>query len=149
MAKKNYLGLDTEEFEQLAKRFDAVASDIEEGAEIVLKRTHDYACPKVQEGVAKSNLPAQGKYSQGNLEKAVIDKPMISKDGTILEMPFGFDTKKAPYSYYVINGTPKMPKSKRLWTVFHGRKFIREVANFQQKVMWSFFAFKKDKRKGG
>lgn len=149
MAKKNFIGLNTEEFEQFARQFDALAEDIDEGAEVVLKRTHDYVLPKVEEGVKKAYLPAQGKYSRGDLENAIINKPIIEKDGTILEMPFGFDTKKAPYSYYVINGTPKMRKSTRLWTTFHGRKFIKEVENFQQKVMWSFFAFKKDNRKGG
>lgn len=148
MAKKSKMSFDVSAFEDVVERFEALDSEIEEGVEMVLLRSYDLMQPKLEEAVTNADLPAGGKYSTGNLKSSVIRGRRVLKDGVYYVLPFGFDKSKAPYSHYLIKGTPKMKKSKKLWTVFESKKTINELNNLQQKVMWSYFAYKKDQRKG-
>lgn len=147
MAKKNQIQFDTSAFSDLSNRFEALQEEIDECAEIVLKRSHDFMLPKLEEGTEKSKLPAKGKYSKGNLKKSILRDKTVSKNGVILELPFGFDKKQVTYSNYLIKGTPRMKKASAIWNVFYGAKSKKELANFQHNVMWSYFSFKKDQRK--
>lgn len=150
MAKrKNQIGIDTSQLEDLIEKFDALPEEMEKGAEIVLLRTYDMMQPELENATVKAAYPAKGKYSEGTLEQSMIRGRKVIKNGVYLELPFGFDKDKAAYSHYLITGTPKMKKSKKLWTVFHSKTQIGKLRDFQMKVMWSYFAYVTSKRKGG
>ena len=150
MAKrKNQIGLDVSQLENLVELFEALPEEMEKGAEVTLQRSYDFMQPELINATVPSAYPAKGKYSEGDLEKSMIRSKKVIKNGTYLELPFGFDKEKAPYSHYLITGTPKMKKSTKLWTVFHSKKTIGKLHDFQAKVMWSYFAYVTSKRKKG
>lgn len=134
MATKKKFQLEFEGWEELAEQFRDLGGDTKELTEKVLKATHEYITPKIHEKMQTSNLPAQGKYSQGNTKKQIIDDVNIEWTGTSATVDVGFSLDKGITPIFLIYGTPTMNAAKGLKNVIYGTQTKNEVAEIQEKI---------------
>ena len=80
-----------------------------------------------------SNLPAGGKYSQGDTAKSIIQNPKVSWTGNIGSLPIGFDYAKPGAGGFLITGTPRMKPDHKLETIYARKKYwaglMKEVSD--------------------
>lgn len=133
MAKKKF-EIDFEGWEDLADQFRNLGGDTKQLTEKVLKATHEYITPKVQDKIQKSNLPAQGKYSKGDTEKQVIKDANIEWTGTGATVDVGFSLDESIVPIFLIYGTPTMNEVKGLKGAIYGTQTKNEVAEIQENI---------------
>lgn len=133
MAKKKF-ELEFEGWEELAEQFRDLGGDTKQLTEKVLKATHEYITPKIHDKMQTSNLPAQGKYSQGDTEKQIIDEVNIEWTGTSATVDVGFSLDEGIIPIFLIYGTPSMSAAKGLKNAIYGTQTKNEVAEIQEQI---------------
>ena len=104
------LSIDFSAFSDYAERLDQLGADLQQ----VIGDAMDQAAETVQwdvtDAMATVNLPAGGKYSQG-------------------EIGLGFDKTKPGAGGFLITGTPKMRPNYALEDIFSRKKYLKTLMN--------------------
>ena len=128
MARKSMIYIDFSNFEQYAERLEQLGANLKE----VFAEAMEEAAEKVQEdtlvAMDDANLPRGGKYSDGQTVESVIDDVKVNWQGSVGEIPLGFDKTKAGAGGFLITGTPKMQPNKALEKIY-GRKTYENQIN--------------------
>ena len=74
-----------------------------------------------------SNLPAEGKYSQGDTLNSVIKDIKTIWVGSIGEIKLGFDKTKAGAGGFLITGTPKMKPDLALERIYGSKRYENQL----------------------
>jgi len=134
MATKKKFELEFEGWEELAEQFRNLGGDTNQLTEKVLKATHEYVTPKIHEKMQTSNLPAKGKYSQGDTKKQIIDNVNIEWFGTSATVDIGFSLDDSIVPIFLMYGTPTMNPVKGLKNAIYGTQTKNEVAEIQEQI---------------
>ena len=134
MAKKNTLNLELSGFNELVTKLEGMNGNVHkvvtdalmQAAETIEEDTHD--------AVKKSNLPAKGKYSTGDTEKAIA-KPSVTWSGTVAEVGVGFDYSKNGAGGFLITGTPRMQPERELQKMYKQKKYMKAIQQDMEEVV--------------
>lgn len=133
MGRRIKFGFDTKGFEDLAARFDGLGGDLQAFFTDQLEQIGETVGEDTLEAVRASNLPAGGKYSQGDTAKSIIQNPKVSWTGNIGSLPIGFDYAKPGAGGFLITGTPRMKPDYQLETIYARKKYcaglMKEVSD--------------------
>lgn len=108
------------------------------GVDSALKASKAYVNPLIESAMAKSNLPAGGKYSRvGEPTKSSIDKDMtVEWSGFEGEIKVGFDFKESGLtSIFLMYGTPRQNPVAGLEDAVYGGKTQRQIAKIQGEAL--------------
>lgn len=124
---RNKLSLDVKGFMELASQFAELDGDLKSFFTDQFEQIGETIAEDTIEAVQKSNLPAGGKYSQGDTEKSIIRAPKVTWSGNIGSMPFGFDYGKPGSGGLLITGTPKMKPDYALEDIYARKKYQNDL----------------------
>lgn len=146
MAKrKRMIDIDFSNFADYADRLDRLGADLQK----VFTDAMEEAAEKVQEdtieAMSSANLPARGKYSQGETEESIIRDVKVVWHGSVGEIGLGFDKTKPGAGGFLITGTPKMRPNYRLEDIYGRKKYENQLKKQIVKVLQEAI----DKRMGG
>ena len=127
MAKRNKFLIDWSQFEDYAVELDKYGQNVKEIFTDVMEQEAENVQYDTKEAVAKSHLPAQGKYSKGTTEQAIEPYPKAEWSGTLGSIGLGFDKTKPNAGTLLITGTPKMRPDWELENMYVNKKYVKEM----------------------
>lgn len=127
MAKKNTLSIDTRGFEELITKLDELGGDIKEVVEDALNQAAETIEWDTRYAMKAGNLPAKGKYSDGDTELSILKDSTVKWEGTTATINVGFDYGKDGAGGLLITGTPKMKPNRELNKIYKGKKYMKEL----------------------
>lgn len=126
-ARKNSISIDFSVFSDYAEELDKLGADLKEIFTDVMEQEGETVAEDTKEAVQKGNLPAGGKYSQGDTERAIIAQPKVEWSGELGEMGLGFDKTLPGAGGFLITGTPKMQPVQELVNIYGRKSYERKM----------------------
>lgn len=121
------LSIDFSCFEDFAAELDQLGADLKEIFTDVMEQEAETVAEDTKEAVKRANLPAGGKYSQGDTEDAIIMEPKVEWSGELGEIGLGFDKTKPGAGGFLITGTPKMQPDYALEDIYARKTYARKM----------------------
>ena len=105
-----------------------------------LKASKQHVNAKIKPIMAKSNLPAQGHYSQGETLESLDRDFSVNWNGPTAEIKIGFDFSKSGLkSIFLMHGTPRhkppMAAVPGLHDAIYGKKTMSEIKQIQKEAI--------------
>lgn len=115
-------------WEELLTKFEELGGDVEELVTEVLNDAGEDVGVRTKEAMARANLPAQGKYSQGDTERTVILNPQtVWHGGAVAEINVGFDKTQNGAGTLLITGTPRMRPNAELEKLYVRKGYTKQL----------------------
>ena len=135
MARGKGISIDYSNFADYAMRLEELEASLED----VFTRALETAAEQVQQdtiaAIAKANLPAGGKYSQGETKDSVLENVKAEKSGSVIEVKLGFDKTVYGAGGWLITGTPKMQPDKALTKIYGNKKYANDITKVIQEEL--------------
>lgn len=126
-ARGKMLSIDFSVFSDYAEKLDKLGADLKKVVEDAMENAGQKVQQDVTEAMDSSNLPARGKYSQGETKASIIRDPKVIWHGSQGEMDLGFDKTKPGAGGFLITGTPKMKPDYKLEDIFSRKKYVNDI----------------------
>ena len=126
-SRKNSLSIDFSNFAEYAERLDELNADLKEIFQDAMEQAAETVEWDIMDALADANLPALGKYSQGETEASVIRDAKVQWQGMLGEIPIGFDKTMPGAGGWLITGTPKMRPDYKLEDIFSRRSYEKKI----------------------
>lgn len=134
-ARKQMISIDFSNFADYADKLDQLGANLKS----VFSKAMQEAAEKVQQdtiaALASANLPAHGRYSQGDTRQAVVTNLIPKWEGSVGEVGLGFDKTKPGAGGFLITGTPKMRPDYALEKIFGTRRYESEIKKTIEKAL--------------
>ena len=131
---RNKIGLLCKGFEEYMAKLDEIGGSaaMKRGTEAALKVSKEYVNPLIDAAMVKSNLPAQGKYSQGDTAASIDENMEVTWEGMTAYIKVGFDfSKSGLVSIFLMYGTPQHSPVAGLYDAIYGSKTKRQIGKIQ------------------
>lgn len=145
MAKRKLFNLNYNEFSDLLTELDGLGGKLKPVVTNALEQAGETVEDDTKNAMTNSNLPAGGKYSQGDTEKTIVENARVKWSGTTAEIGIGFDFEKPGAAGFLITGTPKMKPNYELQKIYKRKKYMNAI----QKDMANVVMDEIDKKIGG
>lgn len=132
---RNTLKLQLSGFEDMLTRLNKLGGDLKPIVTDALEQAAETIEWDTKDAMAKSNLPAGGKYSGGDTENAIIDSPRVEWSGTMAEIGVGFDFGKPGAGGFLITGTPRMAPNSALKKIYKQKKYRTELEKDMMEIV--------------
>lgn len=135
MARKQMISIDFKNFSDYAEKIDKLGVNLKS----VFSKAMEEAAEKVQQdtiaAIQPVNLPAKGRYSTGDTLNTVIRDPKTKWEGSVGEIPLGFDKTKPGAGGWLITGTPKMRPDYALEKIYGTKRYESELKKTIEKAL--------------
>ena len=111
----------------MLKKLDSLGGDVKKATEDALQQASETIAEDTVDAMAAANLPATGKYSQGDTKEAIITDHRVRWEGLVGWVPVGFDFSKAGAGGFLITGTPKMQPNHQLRKMYKQKKYMNQI----------------------
>lgn len=140
MAKRKRYDIRLEGVDLLVKKLETLNGDSQKIADECLRKTHEIITPKAIEAAQKPNLPARGKYSTGRTKRSTKMNANTEWHGYTGKVDVGYSMRTGGLAWiFMIYGTPRRMKNKKMWSAFYGAKTKREVIAAQEQIFFDEF----------
>lgn len=129
MAGRNKFNIDWSQFEEYAIELEKYGQSVKQTFTNVMEQEVENVQADTLDAVSKANLPANGKYSQGDTQKAIDLYPKVEWSGTTGSIGLGFDKTKPNAGTFLITGTPKMRPDYELEKIYVRKKYVKEMTD--------------------
>ena len=143
-ARKNGLSMDFSKFEDMLEQLEKLGANVEEIVADAMEQTAETVEFDTIAAMEDVNLPAGGKYSQGETAESIVRNAKAVKNGLSVEINMGFDKTKPGAGGFLITGTPKMRPNYALENIYGKKKYEKEL----QKDINQLFQDEIDERLG-
>ena len=127
MARKSSISIDYSAFSDLAEQLDELGADLKKIFDEALEEAAEKVQEDTKQAMESANLPAGGKYSQGDTVASIVPNPKVEWQGTMAEIGLGFDKTKQGAGGFLITGTPKMQPNKALERIYGRKTYEKEI----------------------
>lgn len=134
-ARKRMIDIDFSCFGDYAEKLDNLGASLQEAFSNAMEQAAETVQEDTIEAMAKGNLPAGGKYSQGDTEAAIIRDAKVVWHGSVGEIDLGFDKTKPGAGGFLITGTPKMQPNRALEDIYGRKKYERQLKKDIEEVL--------------
>lgn len=135
MARKQMISIDFKNFSDYAEKIDKLGLNLKS----VFSKAMEEAAEKVQQdtiaAIQPVNLPDKGRYSTGDTLNSVIRDPKTKWEGSVGEIPIGFDKTKPGAGGWLITGTPKMRPDYALEKIYGTKRYESELKKTIEKAL--------------
>lgn len=121
------LSIDFSNFSAYAEKLDKLGANLQKVIGDAMDQAAETVQDDVKEAMASANLPAGGKYSQGETRDQIIVDPQTVWHGSLGEIDLGFDKTKPGAGGFLITGTPKMRPNYALEDIFSRKKYLAKI----------------------
>lgn len=125
--RKNSLDIDFGAFGVYAEQLDNLGADLKS----IFEKAMEEEAKKVErdtiDAMDAANLPAQGKYSQGDTLNSIVRDAKVTWEGSVGEIPLGFDKTKSGAGGFLITGTPRMRPNMALEDIYGRKKYEQAI----------------------
>lgn len=125
--RKNYIDIDFSNFADFADKLDRMGADLQKVFGDAMERAAETVQNDVHNAVQAANLPAGGKYSDGQTDASVIDDVSVKWSGMVGEVGLGFDKTKPGAGGFLTTGTPFMQPDDALADLFMSKRYARTI----------------------
>lgn len=132
---RNTLRLDLSGFKELMTQLDELGGDLIKVTEDALTQAGETIGEDTRDAVQKTNLPAAGKYSQPDTEKAVVTHPQVEWTGMTASIGVGFDYSKSGAGGFLITGTPRMKPVAGLQEIHKRKKYMSNIQKEMSEII--------------
>lgn len=132
---RNTLRLDTKGFERMLQDLDAAGGDITRAIDEAFSKASAKITQDTKAAMAKPNLPAGGKYSDGTTMQSIVQDARVEWEGFVASIPIGFDFSKPGAGGFLITGTPRMQPDKELHKMYKQKKYMNEIQKEMSDVI--------------
>lgn len=140
---RNTMSLDLKGFNELLTKLDGLGGDLKKAVTEALDEAGKKIGEDTAQAVQKSNLPAGGKFSQGDTADTVVMNPKVEWSGEEASIGVGFDFSKKGAGGFLIkgyyqnyHGTPRhMAPQKDLNAMYTGKGYMKQIQNDMKKVV--------------
>lgn len=133
--RKNSISIDFSNFSEYAEKLDELNADLKAVFEDAMEEAAETVEWDVVDAVANANMPAGGKYSTGETKDSIIRNAKVEWQGSVGEIPLGFDKTQAGAGGWLITGTPKMNPNYALEDIFGRKTYQRKIVNQIQESL--------------
>lgn len=138
---RNTMQLDLKGFNELIAKLDGLGGDIKKATQDALEKAGQKIGEDTATAVQRSNLPAGGKFSQGDTAKTVVENPKVEWSGDTASIGVGFDFSKRGAGGFLIkgyyqnfHGTPRhMAPQPQLNAMYTGKGYMKQIQNEMAK----------------
>lgn len=135
MARKQMISIDFKNFSDYAEKIDKLGANLKS----VFSKAMEEAAEKVQQdtiaAIQPVNLPGKGRYSTGDTLNTVIRDPKTKWEGSVGEIPLGFDKTKPGAGGWLITGTPRMRPDYALEKIYGTKRYESELKKTIEKAL--------------
>ena len=135
---RNTLKLDTRGFEEMLKKLDSLGGDVQKAVTDALTQSAETIEQDTRSAMVAANLPAGGKYSQGDTVQSIISNPQVNWEGNVAWVPIGFDFSKPGAGGFLITGTPRMQPNRALQLMYKRKKYMNQIQNDMSEVIMDY-----------
>lgn len=132
---KNKAKVKLEGFKEMITALDSLGGDLVGIAADALSQAGETIGWDTLEAAQNPNMPAEGKYSTGRTEQAVLTTPRVEVSGNLVEVGAGFDYTKDGAGGILITGTPRMKPNYELNKIFKGRRYMNNISKDIEAVV--------------
>lgn len=132
---KNKAKVKLEGFKEMITTLDSLGGDLVGVAADALTQAGETIGWDTMEAAQNPNMPAEGKYSTGRTEQAVLTTPRVEVSGNLVEVGAGFDYTKDGAGGILITGTPRMKPNYELQKIFKGRRYMNNISKDIEAVV--------------
>lgn len=132
---KNKAKVKLEGFKEMITAMDSLGGDLVGIAADALSQAGETIGWDTLEAAQNPNMPAEGKYSTGRTEQAVLTTPRVEVSGNLVEVGAGFDYTKDGAGGILITGTPRMKPNYELNKIFKGRRYMNNISKDIEAVV--------------
>lgn len=133
--RKQMIYIDFSNFADYAAKLEALNADLK----LIFADAMEKAAEQVQQdtiaALESANLPAEGKYSQGDTRKSVIEDIRTIWQGSVGEVKMGFDKTKSGAGGFLITGTPRMRPDYALEKIYGTRRYENQLKKQIEKSL--------------
>lgn len=122
-ARKQGISIDFSAFSDLIEQLEKLGANIEDVIADAMEQTAETVEVDTVAAMANANLPAGGKYSQGETMASIVRNAKARKNGVSVEIDIGFDKTKSGAGGFLITGTPKMRPNYALEKIYGTKKY--------------------------
>lgn len=125
----NKFGIQFDGFVELMEKLDALGGDLKEAATDALEAAHNIVTPQLTPDMAKHRRT-------GITQKSIVDKPVVEWEGQSASISVGFKiTNGGLPSIFLMYGTPRMAKDRKLYNDIYGAAVKKKIATEQEKII--------------
>lgn len=136
MAKrKSMISIDFTNFDTYAEKLDKLGANLQKVFTDAMEQAAETVEYDTIEAMASANLPAKGKYSQGETEASIIRDAKVTWHGPVGVIGLGFDKTKPGAGGFLITGTPKMRPNYRLEDIYGRKKYENQLKKDIEEVL--------------
>jgi hypothetical protein len=122
-ARKQGISIDFTAFSELIEQLEKLGANVEDIVADAMEQTAETVEVDTVAAMASANLPAGGKYSQGDTTASIVRNAKAQKNGVSVEIDIGFDKTKPGAGGFLITGTPKMKPNYALEKIYGTKKY--------------------------
>ncbi len=126
-ARKQGVSIDFSAFSDLIEQLEKLGANIEDVIADAMEQTAETVEVDTVAAMASANLPAGGKYSQGETMASIVRNAKARKNGVSVEIDIGFDKTKPGAGGFLITGTPKMRPNYALEKIYGSKKYENDL----------------------
>ena len=104
-ARKQGISIDFTAFSDLIEQLEKLGANVEDIVADAMEQTAETVEVDTVAAMASANLPAGGKYSQGETMASIVRNAKAQKNGVSVEIDIGFDKTKSGAGGFLITGT--------------------------------------------
>jgi len=134
-SRKRMIDIDFACFGDYAEKLDKLGANLQQAFSKAMEQAAETVQNDTISAMASGNLPAGGKYSQGDTEAAIIHDPKVVWHGSLGEIDLGFDKTKPGAGGFLITGTPKMQPNRALEEIYSRKKYERDLKKDIEKAL--------------
>lgn len=122
-ARKQGISIEFSAFSDLIEQLEKLGANVEDIVADAMEQTAETVEVDTVAAMASANLPAGGKYSQGETMASIVRNAKAQKNGVSVEIDIGFDKTKPGAGGFLITGTPKMRPNYALEKIYGTKKY--------------------------
>ena len=134
-SRKRMIDINFSAFSDYAEKLDNLGASLQSAFTKAMEQAAETIQEDTTEAMAKGNLPAGGKYSQGDTEAAIIHNPKVGWHGSVGEIDLGFDKTKPGAGGFLITGTPKMQPDRALEEIYGRKSYEKKLKKDIEEVL--------------
>lgn len=127
MAKKKN-GITLEGFDELIAKLDGLNGNVQRAVNDCLKQSQDVISGKLEKDMQKHKR-------SGDTAKAIVKNSPVEWSGTKASIKVGFKFQQGLPSVFLMYGTPRMKKDRKIYSDVYGKKTKDEIARLQALVI--------------
>lgn len=127
MAKKKG-GITLEGFDELIVKLDSLNGNIKKAVDDCLQASQDIISSKLEKDMEKHKRT-------GDTKKAIVKNKPVSWKGSKASVDVGFEFPEGLPSIFLMYGTPRMKKERKIYSDVYGKKTREEIERMQALII--------------